>query len=140
MIAAILTIVVAMLVYIFWFIRMETSRLSQRIDESALGIARMNKELMGSVMEVLTQPMLPDLDEEDEDDEDDEDDGEDGEDGEGMKEEEDQQEEQVTKNEPLSTLKEVEDISTESDEVIIEVPQPTPKRGRKKATEKNSIN
>ena len=58
MIAAILTIVVAMLVYIFWFIRTEMSRLSARIDESALGVARMNKEMMGSVMKVLTQPLL----------------------------------------------------------------------------------
>ena len=78
MIAAILTIVVAMLVYIFWFLRMEMSRLSARIDESAMGVARMNKEMMGSVMKVLTQPLLPDLEDEDEgeenEDEDDEDD------------------------------------------------------------------
>jgi hypothetical protein len=71
MIAAILTIVVAMLVYIFWFIRMEMSRLSARIDESALGVARMNKEMMGSVMKVLTQPLLPDLEDDDDDDDDD---------------------------------------------------------------------
>tara|TARA_B100001175_G_scaffold316709_1_gene331360 strand:+ start:654 stop:1058 length:405 start_codon:yes stop_codon:yes gene_type:complete len=131
MIAAILTIVVAMLVYIFWFIRMEMSRLSARIDESALGVARMNKEMMGSVMKVLTQPLLPDLEDDDDDDEEGEEDNED----EDENEDEDVSVEQPV--EPLSTVQEeVEEISTEaSDEVVIEVPLPQ-KRGRKKTAEK----
>lgn len=134
MIAAILTIVVAMLVYIFWFIRMEMSRLSARIDESALGVARMNKEMMGSVMKVLTQPLLPDMEDEDEDDEE--------EDEEEDEENEDEDEDGGVEQkpiEPLSTVQEeVEEISTESpDEVVNQVPLPQ-RRGRKKATEKNS--
>ena len=137
MIAAILTIVVAMLVYIFWFIRMEMSRLSARIDESALGVARMNKEMMGSVMNVLTQPLLPDMEDEDEDDEE-----EDEEEEEENEENEDENEDGGVEQkpvEPLSTVQEeVEEISTESpDEVVIQVPLPQ-RRGRKKATEKNS--
>ena len=136
MIAAILTIVVAMLVYIFWFIRMEMSRLSARIDESALGVARMNKEMMGSVMKVLTQPLLPDL-EDDDDDDDDDDDEEDDEENEDNEEDEDEVEQQPA--EPLPVVQEeVEEISTElSDEVVIQVPLPQ-KRGRKKVAEKNS--
>jgi flagellar basal body-associated protein FliL len=135
MIAAILTIVVAMLVYIFWFIRMEMSRLSARIDESALGVARMNKEMMGSVMKVLTQPLLPDL-EDDDDDDDDDDEEEDGGENEDNEEDEDEVEQQPA--EPLPVVQEVEEISTESsDEVVIQVPLPQ-KRGRKKVAEKNS--
>jgi cobalamin biosynthesis protein CobT len=146
MIAAILTIVVAMLVYIFWFIRMEMSKLSARIDESAIGVARMNKEMMGSVMKILTQPLLPDLEEEDDEDDEEEDETEGGNDGEndGENEEENIQFEDEDRGvekkpiEPLSDLQEeVEEISTESSEVVIPVPLPQ-KRGRKKATEKNS--
>lgn len=135
MIAAILTIVVAMLVYIFWFIRMEMSRLSARIDESALGVARMNKEMMGSVMKVLTQPLLPDL----EDDDDDDDDEEEEENEENEENEEDEDEVEQKPAEPLPVVQEeVEEISTESsDEVVIQVPLPQ-KRGRKKVAEKNS--
>ena len=112
MIAAILTIVVAMLVYIFWFIRMEMSRLSARIDESALGVARMNKEMMGSVMKVLTQPLLPDMEDEDEDDE--EEDEEDEEEEEEKNEENEDEDEdggvEQKPVEPLSTVQEVEEI------------------------------
>ena len=135
MIAAILTIVVAMLVYIFWFIRMEMSRLSARIDESALGVARMNKQMMGSVMKVLTQPLLPDL----EDDDDDDDDEEEEENEENEENEEDEDEVEQKPAEPLPVVQEeVEEISTESsDEVVIQVPLPQ-KRGRKKVAEKNS--
>ena len=136
MIAAILTIVVAMLVYIFWFIRMEMSRLSARIDESALGVARMNKEMMGSVMKVLTQPLLPDLEDDDDDDDDEEEDDEENEENEENEEDEDEVEQKPT--EPLPVVQEVEEISTESsDEVVIQVPLPQ-KRGRKKVAEKNS--
>lgn len=140
MIAAILTIIVAMLVYIFWYIRIEVSRLSARIDESALGIARMNREMMGSVMKVLTQPLLPGMDDDEDDDEDD--------DGEEHGEEEDEGlEEQTDGDQTLPTLEEVEELdevvegvsevveeNRESDEVVMEVPVVPPKRGRKKST------
>jgi cobalamin biosynthesis protein CobT len=136
MIAAILTIVVAMLVYIFWFIRMEMSRLSARIDESALGVARMNKEMMGSVMKVLTQPLLPDMDDDDDDDDEEEDD-EENEENEEKEEDEDEVEQKPAASLPV-VEKEIEQISTESsDEVVIQVPLPQ-KRGRKKVAEKNS--
>jgi cobalamin biosynthesis protein CobT len=139
MIAAILTIVVAMLVYIFWFIRMEMSRLSARIDESALGVARMNKEMMGSVMKVLTQPLLPDMDDDDDDDDEEEDDEENEENEEN---EEDEEGKDEVEQKPATSLpvvqEEVEEISTESsDEVVIQVPLPQ-RRGRKKVAEKNS--
>lgn len=51
MIAMILTILVSMLVYIFWFMKSEFQRVLDRIDQSTLGVARMQRELSQSTVQ-----------------------------------------------------------------------------------------
>lgn len=57
MIAMILTILVSMLVYIFWFVKSEFQRVLDRIDQSTLGIARMQKELTQSTVQQLNDQL-----------------------------------------------------------------------------------
>ena len=91
----ILTILVSMLVYIFWFIRSEFQRVLDRIDQSTLGIARMQRELTQSTVQQLNnqlQESFKRLEEEEYDDEDeDEDEGEEDEEDEEDVEGEDQE-------------------------------------------------
>ena len=146
MIAAILTIVIAMLVYIFWFLRSEVSRIMSRIDESAIAISNMNNNMMTSVTRALTQPVFPGLDDYEDDEEE-----EDGEEGENYDEEEaageeadgkyEDKEEGFVEEQPTDALVSESDhtgsISTglqELDEII----STKPKRGRKKSVEKNN--
>ena len=53
----------AMLVYVFWFIKTEFHRTQDRLDQAVIGIARMNKELMQSTVKLLTDQIqaLPDF-------------------------------------------------------------------------------
>jgi len=151
MIAAILTIVIAMLVYIFWFLRSEVSRIMSRIDESAIAISNMNNNMMTSVTRALTQPVLPGLDdyEDDEDDEDAEEDedydeeeaaGEEaaGEEADGKDED---KEEGFVEEQPTDASAGEADhtvsISTGLQE-LDEITSTKPKRGRKKIVEKNN--
>lgn len=146
MIAAILTIVIAMLVYIFWFLRSEVSRIMSRIDESAIAISNMNNNMMTSVAKALTQPVLTGLDDY-EDDEEEEDAGEDedydeeeaaGEEGDEKCED---NEEGFVEEQPTDTSVSEADhtvsISTGLQE-LNEVTSTKPKRSRKKIVEKNN--
>lgn len=53
----ILTILVSMLVYIFWFMKSEFQRILDRIDQSTLGIARMQRELTQSTVQQLNEQL-----------------------------------------------------------------------------------
>lgn len=55
MIVGILSIIIAMLVYILYYIKTEFTRVIDRIDNGVVGIARINRELMRSTLEVLAQ-------------------------------------------------------------------------------------
>jgi hypothetical protein len=150
MISAIMTIVVAMLVYIFWFIRMEVARLYARIDESAIGIARMNKEMIGSIMKVLTQPMLPELEEGSDDDQEggevvEEEEEEDIDDIDEFGEDADQaaahSEDATMDQTPSSAVEEVEVVDGKKlnpAESTVTVSEPTTRRSKKKGGEKNT--
>lgn len=52
--SAILAIIISMLVYMFYFTKIMFSRLTEKIDNSLVGIARLNKELMDNTIKVTT--------------------------------------------------------------------------------------
>ena len=56
MLSLLLTIVIAMLVYIFWFLKLEFHRVIDRIDQASVGIARMNRELMQATAQMFMEP------------------------------------------------------------------------------------
>ena len=104
MIAMILTIIVSMLVYVFWFIKSEFQRVLDRIDQSTLGIARMQRELTQSTVQQLNNQLQESFGrlEEDDDEEEDEDEGEEDEEDEEQDEEDDQET-------PVTALKEIDE-------------------------------
>ena len=109
MIAMILTILVSMLVYIFWFMKSEFQRTLDRIDQSTLGIARMQRELTHSTVKQLNdqlQESFGRLGEEEYD-------GEEEEEEEGEEDEEDREEDQ--RETPDAALEEI-DEGDEGDE------------------------
>jgi len=52
-----LALIVAMIVYFFWFVKTEFQRVIERIDQSAIGIARLNRELAQSSVKALTDQL-----------------------------------------------------------------------------------
>ena len=114
MIAMILTILVSMLVYIFWFMKSEFQRVLDRIDQSTLGMARMQRELTQSTVQQLNdqlQESFGRLDEEEYDGEEEDEEEDEEEEGEGdEQEEEDEQETQDT------ALEEIDEVTDEGDE------------------------
>ena len=143
MIAMILTILVSMLVYIFWFIKSEFQRVLDRIDQSTLGIARMQRELTQSTVQQLNDQLHESFGrlEEEYDGEKEDEESEEGEEG----------EDQVVKDAPLeeidesdeveetTTVEETPDIQTVEKEIATAIEEldavitesPPKKRGRK---------
>lgn len=118
MIAMMLTIIVSMLVYIFWFIKSEFQRVLDRIDQSTLGIARMQRELTQSTVQQLNdqlQESFGRLEEEEYDgEEEDEDEGEDASEDEDN---EDASEDQGGADAPLEEIDEGDELQQDSQEV-----------------------
>jgi hypothetical protein len=114
MLAMILTIVVSMLVYIFWFIKSEFQRVLDRIDQSTLGIARMQRELTQSTVKQLHDSLQESFGRL-EDDDDNFDEEEDDEDEENDEDDEDDDLEEVDETEEVEEVKEVEEVE-EADE------------------------
>jgi|APSaa5957512535_1039671.scaffolds.fasta_scaffold26344_3 hypothetical protein len=151
MIAMILTILVSMLVYIFWFIKSEFQRVLDRIDQSTLGIARMQRELTQSTVQQLNDQLHESFGrlEEEYDGEKEDEESEEGEDEES--EEGEEGEDQVVKDAPLeeidesdeveetTTVEETPDIQTVEKEIATAIEEldavitesPPKKRGRK---------
>ena len=139
----ILTILVSMLVYIFWFIKSEFQRVLDRIDQSTLGIARMQRELTQSTVQQLNDQLHESFGrlEEEYDGEKEDEESEEGEEG----------EDQVVKDAPLeeidesdeveetTTVEETPDIQTVEKEIATAIEEldavitesPPKKRGRK---------
>jgi len=113
-----LTIIVSMLVYIFWFIKSEFQRVLDRIDQSTLGIARMQRELTQSTVQQLNdqlQESFGRLEEEEYDgEEEDEDEGEDASEDEDN---EDASEDQGGADAPLEEIDEGDELQQDSQEV-----------------------
>lgn len=125
----ILTILVSMLVYIFWFVKSEFQRVLDRVDQSTLGIARMQRELTQSTVQQLNEQLQESFGRlEEEDDEEDEEEN----DEEGEEDEEENEEE----GETLDTIDEDEgeengDIRIEETSPQAELEEAPKKRGRK---------
>ena len=51
----ILPIIIAILVYLFWFVRGEFARVLKRIDQAVLAMSRMNREMMQHNMQFVAQ-------------------------------------------------------------------------------------
>lgn len=147
MIAMILTILVSMLVYIFWFVKSEFQRVLDRIDQSTLGIARVQRELTQSTLQQLNdqlQESFTRLEEEEYDGEEDEDEDEDQDQDQEEEEDEETQEpeDQAVTDAPLEVIDETDKVVEETpieneiataieelDAVMAE--SPPNKRGRK---------
>lgn len=147
MIAMILTILVSMLVYIFWFVKSEFQRVLDRIDQSTLGIARVQRELTQSTLQQLNdqlQESFTRLEEEEYDGEEDEDEDEDQDQHQEEEEDEETQEpeDQAVTDAPLEVIDETDKVVEETpieneiataieelDAVMAE--SPPNKRGRK---------
>lgn len=113
----ILTILVSMLVYIFWFIKSEFQRVLDRIDQSTLGIARMQRELTQSTVQQLNDQLHEsfgrleeEYDGEKEDEESEEGEDEESEEGEEGGEEDEEGEDQVVKDAPLEEIDESDEV------------------------------
>ncbi len=61
-----LTAIISMIVYIFWFIKSEFSRVVDRIDQSTLGLARLQREVSQSMLTALNEQINESLNYEDE--------------------------------------------------------------------------
>ena len=111
MIAIILTIVISMLVYIFWYVKSEFQRVLDRIDQSTLGIARLQRELSQSNVEQLNNQLQESIrgfmeDEDEEEEEEDEEDEEEEE--EEDKEEEEEEDDDLKSNKIQNTKQDAE--------------------------------
>ena len=156
MIAMILTILVSMLVYIFWFVKSEFQRVLDRIDQSTLGIARMQRELTQSTVQQLNDQLHESfgrLEEEYDGEEGEDEESEEGEDEESEEGEEggEEGEDQAVTDAPLeeidesdeveetTTVEETQDIQTVEKEIATAIEEldaviaesPPKKRGRK---------
>jgi Na+-transporting NADH:ubiquinone oxidoreductase subunit NqrC len=113
MLAMILTIVVSMLVYIFWFIKSEFQRVLDRIDQSTLGIARMQRELTQSTVKQLHDSLQESFGRLEDDD--------------NFDEEEDDDDEENNEDDDLEEVDETEEVEeVEEVEEDDEANEPTP--------------
>ena len=138
----ILTILVSMLVYIFWFMKSEFQRVLDRIDQSTLGIARMQKELTQSTVQQLNDQLQEsferlehdgEAENEEEEDEEEEEEGEDEEDDQAGPESPLEEIDESDKLGEDTTVKAVEnEIETAIEELDAVMTESLPKkRGRK---------
>ena len=151
----ILTILVSMMVYIFWFMKSEFQRVLDRVDQSTLGIARMQRELTQSTVQSLNEQINESfgrLSAEDDDEESDDEDREEDEEIEEVEDEEETEEtEETEKGEKLKNGEGAEDpplrdletdrkeieaaiaeiAEAEIEEIEVLEPPPAKKRGRK---------
>ena len=114
MIAMILTILVSMLVYIFWFMKSEFHRVLDRIDQSTLGIARMQRELTQSTVKQLNdqlQESFGRLEEEY-----------DGEEEDEEEEDEEEGEDQEGPDAPLEEIDESDELKEDTQETVEDTP------------------
>jgi CO dehydrogenase/acetyl-CoA synthase beta subunit len=116
MIAIILTIVISMLVYIFWYVKSEFQRVLDRIDQSTLGIARLQRELSQSNVEQLNNQLQESIrgfmeDEDEEEEEEDEEEDEEEEEEED-KEEEEEEDDDLKSNKIQNTKQDAEHDET----------------------------
>ena len=127
MLAMILTIVVSMLVYIFWFIKSEFQRVLDRIDQSTLGIARMQRELTQSTVKQLHDSLQESFGRL-EDDDDNFDEEEDDEDEENDEDDEDDDLEEVDETEEVEEAEEADETDEPTPMTTTiqeETPEPT---------------
>lgn len=131
MIAMILTIIVSMLVYVFWFMKSEFQRVLDRIDNSALGIIRMQKELTSTTVQTLNEQLRDSLLGDADDYEGEEEDEEEGE--EEGDEEADEEADEGDGGDEGDAVEDVDDGAgvgaTEQLEVVEEEPEPPPAPG-----------
>ena len=150
MLPMILALIVAMIVYFFWFVKTEFQRVIERIDQSAIGIARLNRELAQSSVKALTDQLnMHDYNEtyDEEEGEEEEEEEEEGEEG-VQKEGEEEEGEEGVQNEvgryedavadELEVAEELEDEEVEEVQEV-EADEKPKKRGRKPRDTKGII-